>query len=176
MRNSGATAVVEGVGANGCEYMTGGTVAILGAVGENFGAGMTGGMAFIYDAENRFDLMANADTITWRRIGSAFWDGLLRDMIGEHVERTGSTLGYEMLKDWEQPPRSLLANLPEGNADAPRAAAGRSAGRCSSGRGGIALRRSPGRRRRSGVHPSAASCPIHGPRLNACFARWPGSG
>jgi glutamate synthase (NADPH/NADH) large chain len=127
VRNSGATAVVEGVGANGCEYMTGGTVAILGPVGENFGAGMTGGMAFIYDAEDRFDLMANADTITWRRIGSAFWDALLRDMIGEHVERTGSMLGYEMLKEWERHraafwqicPKEMLTRLAQPLEDQP---------------------------------------------------------
>ncbi|HWA00473.1 MAG TPA: glutamate synthase large subunit [Caulobacterales bacterium] len=101
VRNSGASAVVEGVGANGCEYMTGGTVAILGAVGENFGAGMTGGMAFVYDPEDRFAQMANPDTIIWRRIGAAFWDDLLRDMLAEHVERTGSVLAQEMLKEWE---------------------------------------------------------------------------
>ncbi len=52
VRNSGATAVVEGCGSNGCEYMTGGTVVILGAVGDNFGAGFTGGMAFVYDPED----------------------------------------------------------------------------------------------------------------------------
>ena len=51
VRNSGATAVVEGCGSNGCEYMTGGTAVILGAVGDNFGAGMTGGMAFVYDPD-----------------------------------------------------------------------------------------------------------------------------
>jgi glutamate synthase (NADPH/NADH) large chain len=107
--------------------MTGGTVAILGPVGENFGAGMTGGMAFIYDAEDRFDLMANADTITWRRIGSAFWDALLRDMIGEHVERTGSMLGYEMLKEWERHraafwqicPKEMLTRLAQPLEDQP---------------------------------------------------------
>src|SRR5204863_2116616 len=54
VRNSGATVVVEGCGANGCEYMTGGTAVVLGEVGANFGAGMTGGMAFIYDPEERF--------------------------------------------------------------------------------------------------------------------------
>ena len=55
VRNSGATAVVEGCDSNGCEYMTGGNIIILGDIGDNFGAGMTGGMAFIYDPENQFD-------------------------------------------------------------------------------------------------------------------------
>ena len=125
VRNSGATAVVEGVGANGCEYMTGGTVAILGAVGENFGAGMTGGMAFVYDAEDRFALMANPDTIIWRRIGSAFWDAILRDMLTEHVERTSSVLAKDMLDHWEKTrahfwqicPKEMLTRLAQPLSD-----------------------------------------------------------
>ena len=56
VRNSGATAVVEGCGSNGCEYMTGGTIVILGDVGDNFGAGMTGGMGFVYDPEIHFKI------------------------------------------------------------------------------------------------------------------------
>ena len=57
MRNSGGLAVVEGCGAHGCEYMTGGMAIILGKVGDNFGAGMTGGMAFIYDEKNNFEIL-----------------------------------------------------------------------------------------------------------------------
>ena len=60
MRNSGATVVVEGCGANGCEYMTGGTAVILGPIGDNFGAGMTGGMAYLYDPDGETDLRALA--------------------------------------------------------------------------------------------------------------------
>ena len=74
VRNSGATAVVEGCGANGCEYMTGGTAVILGAVGENFGAGMTGGMAFVYDPAERFEQMVNADTVIWQQLRSRHWE------------------------------------------------------------------------------------------------------
>ncbi|MEM8921048.1 MAG: glutamate synthase-related protein, partial [Pseudomonadota bacterium] len=66
VRNSGATAVIEGCGSNGCEYMTGGRIAILGEVGDNFGAGMTGGMAFIYDVNNTFAKRANPESIFWR--------------------------------------------------------------------------------------------------------------
>jgi glutamate synthase (NADPH/NADH) large chain len=102
VRNSGATAVIEGCGANGCEYMTGGAVAVLGTVGENFGAGMTGGMAFVYDPSNRFDLMGNADTITWRRIGTDYWDATLKGLIEEHVSRTGSRRGKAILADWSE--------------------------------------------------------------------------
>jgi glutamate synthase (NADPH/NADH) large chain len=101
VRNSGAHAVVEGCGANACEYMTGGLVAILGPVMENFGAGMTGGMAFVYDAHNKFELMANADTIIWRRIASAHWDAILKNLIKAHVAHTGSVLGQEILSEWE---------------------------------------------------------------------------
>ena len=73
VRNSGATAVVEGCGANGCEYMTGGTAVILGAVGENFGAGMTGGMAFVYDPNKRFETMANPETMIWKPVVTDHW-------------------------------------------------------------------------------------------------------
>ncbi len=102
VRNSGATAVVEGCGANGCEYMTGGVVALLGAVSENFGAGMTGGMAFVFDPGDRFATMANPDTIIWRRIATAHWDDTLRALVEEHVARTGSARGATILADWSQ--------------------------------------------------------------------------
>ncbi|MDP3242087.1 MAG: glutamate synthase-related protein, partial [Reyranella sp.] len=66
VRNSGADTVVEGLGSNGCEYMTGGTAVILGPIGVNFGAGMTGGMAFLYDPEDAFRLKVNPETVTWQ--------------------------------------------------------------------------------------------------------------
>jgi glutamate synthase (NADPH/NADH) large chain len=100
VRNSGATTVVEGCGANGCEYMTGGVAVILGAVGENFGAGMTGGMAFVHDPHNGFDRMANPDTIVWQGIASAYWDGVLRALVEEHAQRTGSRRAHKLLADW----------------------------------------------------------------------------
>jgi glutamate synthase (NADPH/NADH) large chain len=102
VRNSGAIAVVEGCGANGCEYMTGGTAVILGQVGDNFGAGMTGGMAFIHDPHDRFAKMANPDTIVWRRIGSAYWADQLFDLLQQHVDRTNSPQAREMLKNWPE--------------------------------------------------------------------------
>src|SRR3546814_9020649 len=67
VRNSGAHVVVEGCGANGCEYMTGGIAVVLGVIGANFGAGMTGGMAFVYDADDSFARKANPDSIVWQR-------------------------------------------------------------------------------------------------------------
>jgi len=102
VRNSGAIAVVEGCGANGCEYMTGGTVVILGPVGDNFGAGFTGGMAFLYDPDETFELRVNPDTLLWSRLASAHWEGVLRDLIARHVQETGSPLGQRLLNGWAQ--------------------------------------------------------------------------
>jgi glutamate synthase (NADPH/NADH) large chain len=100
VRNSGAATVVEGAGANACEYMTGGTAVILGAVGENFGAGMSGGMAFVYDVDGRFESMANPDSIVWRRLASSHWEGGLKSLIEEHARRTGSPRGADLLSHW----------------------------------------------------------------------------
>ncbi|WP_431284888.1 glutamate synthase large subunit [Humitalea sp. 24SJ18S-53] len=101
VRNSGATTVVEGTGANACEYMTGGTVVILGAVGDNFGAGFTGGQAFIWDADGTFEKRVNPETLLWRRLGSAHWESVLRDLIARHVAETGSRFAARLLNDWE---------------------------------------------------------------------------
>jgi glutamate synthase (NADPH/NADH) large chain len=78
VRNSGAQVVVEGCGANGCEYMTGGTAVILGRTGANFGAGMTGGMAFILDEDGSFERRANPESIVWQRLESAHWEAQLK--------------------------------------------------------------------------------------------------
>ncbi|MGB2262248.1 MAG: glutamate synthase large subunit [Candidatus Puniceispirillaceae bacterium] len=101
VRNSGATAVVEGAGTNACEYMTGGQVVILGEVGNNFGAGMTGGMAFIYDAGNSFMDRVNPASLEVQRIASAHWGGVLRSLVEEHVRQTESSLGSRLLNEWE---------------------------------------------------------------------------
>ncbi len=102
VRNSGASAVIEGCGSNGCEYMTGGTVAILGAVGDNFGAGFTGGMAFVYDAEDTFAMRVNPDTLHWQRIASPHWEAALRALVEEHARETSSRYAARLLHDWEQ--------------------------------------------------------------------------
>ena len=100
VRNSGAVAVVEGCGSNGCEYMTGGTVAILGGVGDNFGAGFTGGMAFVFDPDNLFEQRVNPDSLTWQRLASAHWEGVLRGLVERHVKETGSAYAARMLHEW----------------------------------------------------------------------------
>ncbi len=100
VRNSGAITVVEGCGANGCEYMTGGTVVVLGAVGDNFGAGFTGGQAFIYDADDTFERRINPESLLWGRLASAHWEGVLKALIERHVEETGSRFAARLLNDW----------------------------------------------------------------------------
>ncbi|WP_174286776.1 glutamate synthase large subunit [Sphingomonas bacterium] len=102
VRNSGATVVVEGCGANGCEYMTGGVAVVLGGVGANFGAGMTGGMAFVYDPDDAFGRRANGDSIVWQRLASAHWEGVLRALVERHVAATDSKWSKGLLEDWNR--------------------------------------------------------------------------
>jgi len=120
VRNSGAKVVVEGCGANGCEYMTGGVAVVLGAVGMNFGAGMTGGMAFVYDPDASFARRANPDSIVWQRLSSAHWESVLRDLVAAHVEATDSAYAKGLLDEWERTagdfwqvvPKEMLERLP----------------------------------------------------------------
>ncbi len=105
VRNSGAVAVVEGVGDHGCEYMTGGVVVILGDTGINFGAGMTGGTAFVYDKDNSFPDKYNHELIDTHRISSEYMEGyknFLQDLVEEYVTETGSEWGQYILDDFEE--------------------------------------------------------------------------
>jgi len=101
VRNSDAVAVVEGCGANGCEYMTGGVAVVLGAVGDNFAAGMTGGMAFVYDPEGAFTERVNPDQVVWQRVATEHWEGVVRDLIAEHAHETQSRFAERLLIDWQ---------------------------------------------------------------------------
>ncbi len=100
VRNSGATAVVEGVGDHGCEYMTGGLVAILGPTGRNFGAGMTNGTAYVYDPDGGFDTHINGESVLVERGLSSVDEAELRNLIERHVVLTGSALGQRLLAEW----------------------------------------------------------------------------
>jgi glutamate synthase (NADPH/NADH) large chain len=102
VRNSGAQVVVEGCGANGCEYMTGGTAVILGRTGSNFGAGMTGGMAFVLDVDGSFERHANPESIVWQRLDSAHWEAVLKSLIEEHQTHTDSKWSAAILHDWDR--------------------------------------------------------------------------
>jgi glutamate synthase (NADPH/NADH) large chain len=102
VRNSGAVTVVEGCGANGLEYMTGGTAVILGPVGGNFAAGMTGGMAYVLDLADRFQAQVNPDSVVVQRLASPHWEEQLRRLIREHAHETGSTFAAGLLNDWDR--------------------------------------------------------------------------
>ena len=101
VRNSGARAVVEGVGDHGCEYMTGGVVVVLGPTGRNFAAGMSGGTAYVYDRDRAFRDRCNLQMVELQSLvdESSMW--LVHTMIDEHVRHTGSTLGQRILDNWE---------------------------------------------------------------------------
>jgi glutamate synthase (NADPH/NADH) large chain len=101
VRNSGAVTVVEGCGANGLEYMTGGRAVVLGPVGFNFAAGMTGGMAFVLDADGGFQSAVNGDSVIVRRVASRHWASVLRSLVEEHQRETGSALADELLRKWD---------------------------------------------------------------------------
>ena len=118
------TTVVEGCGANGCEYMTGGTAVILGAVGDNFGAGMTGGMAFVYDPEDVFERRVNPDTVIWQRLDHPHWEAVLHGAgRASTPPRPSSPLAARLLHDWDRERRAVLAGRAEGDAVAPADAA-----------------------------------------------------
>jgi glutamate synthase (NADPH) large chain len=100
VRNSGAHAVVEGVGDHGCEYMTGGRVVVLGSTGRNFGAGMSGGIAYVYDDCHAFTNCCNTELVELEPL-SEHDEAELKDLIAEHAERTGSPVAQRMLDDWD---------------------------------------------------------------------------
>ena len=102
VRNSGATAVVEGIGDNGCEYMTGGVVCVLGKTGINFGAGMTGGFAYVLDVDGGFHSRINGEMVEGLGISDLpTHQEHLRGLIARHVEDTRSAQGERILADWD---------------------------------------------------------------------------
>jgi len=101
IRNSGAYAVVEGVGDHGCEYMTGGRVVVLGETGINFAAGMSGGIAYIYDPEGLFDERCNLDMVDLELVRDEKDIEELKEMVNRHVKHTGSKKAAEILLKWE---------------------------------------------------------------------------
>ena len=113
VRNSGATAVVEGCDSNGCEYMTGGNIIILGDIGDNFGAGMTGGMAFIYDPENQFDKKVNPESVVWQTPETKFWIEYLRKLIQEHAIETNSTISKKIVDNFENEINNFVQVCPK---------------------------------------------------------------
>ena len=101
VRNSGANAVVEGVGEHGCEYMTGGRVVVLGKTGKNFAAGMSGGIAYVLDISNTLYRNLNKAMISIEKVENKYDKKELKDLIEAHVKATGSKLGTEILADFD---------------------------------------------------------------------------
>jgi glutamate synthase (NADPH/NADH) len=112
VRNSGASAVVEGVGDHGCEYMTGGVALILGPTGRNFAAGMSGGVAYVYDPLARFEENCNAELVDLYAIEEAEDEALVHGLIKEHKERTGSTVASAILGDWFEAKKHFVKVYP----------------------------------------------------------------
>ena len=112
VRNSGATAVVEGTGDHGCEYMTGGRVVVLGRTGKNFAAGMSGGIAYVLDEDRDLYLRVNKSLVSMSPVTQKFDIEELRGLIAEHVAATGSPLGQRILDNFEDYLPSFKKILP----------------------------------------------------------------
>ena len=124
VRNSGASAVVEGVGNHGCEYMTGGTVVVLGQTGQNFAAGMSGGVAYIYDPLNRFRLNCNPSMVTLEKIkkeneqasGPRHLDQadekILKSLVENHLQYTDSKIAKKIIEHWDKELVNFIKVMP----------------------------------------------------------------
>ena len=117
VRNSGVTAVIEGVGDHGCEYMTGGTVAVLGRAGINFAAGMTGGMAWVYDEDGSFvgDQRYHPEFVTAEAFATLTPEEQepLRWLVARHAEEASSSLAAGMLADWQKRAKGFVRLAPK---------------------------------------------------------------
>lgn len=112
VRNSGATAVVEGIGDHGCEYMTGGTVVVLGKTGRNFAAGMSGGVAYVYDPNKKFDsTVCNMEMVAFDTMEEEDLTKL-RKLIKNHSLYTSSPLAKRILADWENQQQHFVKVMP----------------------------------------------------------------
>ena len=113
VRNSGAKAVVEGIGDHGCEYMTGGIAVILGSVGRNFGAGMSGGIAYVYDDSGTFEQHCNKETLNLDPVETEEDINTLKTLIENHYNATLSPLAQRILEEWETQISKFIKVFPE---------------------------------------------------------------
>ena len=111
VRNSGAWAVVEGVGDHGCEYMTGGRVVVLGTTGRNFAAGMSGGVAYVYNKDRRFDGRCNPELVDLEELADEDVPEV-KALIAEHAQRTGSLVARNVLASWERAREQFVKVMP----------------------------------------------------------------
>jgi glutamate synthase (ferredoxin) len=112
VRNSGAVAVVEGVGDHGCEYMTGGRVVVLGVTGRNFAAGMSGGIAYVLDVSGQFASRCNHAMVDLEGLDSDEDITFVSDVMARHVRHTGSTYAADLLKQWTRTRRQFVKVMP----------------------------------------------------------------
>ncbi|MBC52914.1 MAG: glutamate synthase large subunit [Gammaproteobacteria bacterium] len=112
VRNSGASAVVEGIGDHGCEYMTGGRVVILGKTGRNFGAGMSGGVAYVWDQDQSFARQCNTESYELEGVSDAADLDELKTLISNHLHYTGSTVAQQILDNWDQAVKQFVKVMP----------------------------------------------------------------
>ncbi len=112
VRNSGADAVVEGVGDHGCEYMTGGRVVVLGSVGRNFAAGMSGGIAYVLDEEGSFEKLCNLSMVDLESIEDVNEQRFVRSLIERHFDYTGSNRAGKILGNWEDSLGKIVKIIP----------------------------------------------------------------
>ncbi len=112
VRNSGVSAVVEGVGDHGCEYMTGGRVAVLGPTGRNFAAGMSGGMAYVLDADGDFNTRCNQEMVDLEPLRGQTDIRELNDMIWQHAFQTGSKVAWKILNNWQEMQTNFVKVFP----------------------------------------------------------------
>ena len=117
VRNSMAQAVIEGAGDHCCEYMTGGLIVVLGEVGRNVGAGMTGGLGYFLDENNTFPSKVNPEIVKFQRVVSQEGATQLKEMIENHVEKTGSPKGKAILQDWDKYLGKFWQVVPPSEAD-----------------------------------------------------------
>jgi len=113
VRNSGATAVIEGVGDHGCEYMTGGLVLILGETGRNFGAGMTGGIAYVFDENQIFPSKLNPELVTFEPLQDPVDVETVKKLLSRHLEVTKSRRAHILLAHFEEAQKRFLKVLPK---------------------------------------------------------------
>lgn len=112
VRNSGAHAVIEGIGDHGCEYMTGGRVVVLGSTGRNFGAGMSGGVAYVWDTDGDFSGKCNTGTFELETVQSEADISELKNMIQKHEQYTGSVVARQILDDWPSELHKFIKVMP----------------------------------------------------------------
>ncbi len=112
VRNSGASAVIEGIGDHGCEYMTGGRVVVLGETGRNFGAGMSGGIAYVWDTKGNFPGMCNTGTFELEQLEVYSDIAECRSLIKRHLEYTGSSVAEAILSNWQNEISNFVKVMP----------------------------------------------------------------